>query len=251
MKALWIALILMLGGVAAAAPKPWIGIALAPGTSGVLVKSVIDGTPGQRAGLHTDDEVLSIDGDAVKTPRDLIDRIATKAVGTKVTVEIKRGDKPLKITLELEARPEELALLKKQLLDKPAPPFAFADAIGPSPAALDKLKGHVVLIEFWATWCGFCKTTRPALSGWQAKYKELRVLGISSDELDDIKKLAADEKVGYTLARDPGDRIAGTYLVPALPTFVVIDKAGVVRYVGVGGGDGFDGVQPAIEKLLK
>lgn len=253
MRALAIA-ILLLGSVAAAdVARPWIGILLAPGADGVKISSVLDGTPGQRAGLHADDEVLTIDGTAVKAPRELIDTVGRKGIGTKIAVEVVRAGKHLTFTLALEARPDALALVRKQLIDKPAPAFALADAIGATPASLDKLTGKVVVIEFWATWCGFCRDSRPSLARWQKAYGDrgVRVLGISADAIDDIKKVATDEKLPFTLARDPDDTLAKSYFVPGLPTFVVIDQAGVVRYVGVGAGDGIAGVEPAVKALLK
>src|SRR5689334_2859962 len=116
---------------ATAAAAPWIGIALEKGPTGVRVKSVLADTPGERAGIHEGDEVLSIDGAAVHTSRELIDLVAQKGVGTKIAVAIQRGDKKLDIQLALEARPDQIALLEKQLMNKPAPDFAL-DALGGS-----------------------------------------------------------------------------------------------------------------------
>ncbi len=253
MRLVALALVLLTSLAHADGNRPWIGILLAPGAAGVKISNVLDGTPGQKAGLHADDEVLAIDGAAVKTPKDLIDVVTHKGVGTKIAVDIVRDGKRTTFSMTLEARPEAVALLKKQLLDKPAPDFALAEAIGSTPPKLKDLAGHVVVIEFWATWCGFCRDSRPQLSAWQKAYGDrgVRVLGISADDLDDLKKVAADEKLPFTIARDPDDKLARAYLVPGLPTFVVIDKAGVVRYVGVGGGDGIAGVEPAVKALLK
>ena len=252
MRSILVAILLIAASAGADVARPWIGILLAPGAEGVKISSVLDGTPGQRAGLIANDEVLAIDGTAIKAPRELIDTVAHKGVGTKIAVEVVRAGKHLTFTMALEPRPEALALVRKQLLDKPAPAFALAEAVGSTPASLDKLTGHVVVLEFWATWCGFCRDSRPSLSKWQKTYGDrgVRVLGISSDALDDLKHVATGEKLPFTIARDPDDATAKTYFVPGLPTFVVIDKAGVVRYVGVGAGDGIAGVEPAVKALL-
>jgi peroxiredoxin len=253
MRSLVLAVLLATAVARADAPRPWIGVLLAPGTTGVKITSVLEGTPGQRAGLHVDDEVLAIDGTAVKVPRELIEVVAHKGIGTKIAVDVVRDGKRMAISLALAVRPEAVDLVKKQLVDRRAPDFALADAVGTTPASLGKLAGHVVVLEFWATWCGYCRDSRPKVSTWQTTYGErgVRVLGISGDDLDDLRKVAADEKLAFTIARDPDDAVARRYFVPALPTFVVIDKAGIVRYVGVGEGDGIAGVEPAIQALLK
>src|SRR5688572_3521702 len=90
------------GGIETA--RPWIGIVIGKGTRGVLVKEVVDKTPAQKAGLKAGDEVLSIDGTAVKEQAQLIDTVAQKGVGQKVALKIVRDKKELTITLALEAR---------------------------------------------------------------------------------------------------------------------------------------------------
>ena len=230
--------------------RPWIGIALEKGAAGgVRVKQVIDDTPGARAGLRAGDEVTAIDKDAVGTPQQLIETVAKKGIGAKVSVALLRDGKAMTFSLTLEAKPEAMAIVKKKLLNKPAPPFAL-DGFGPFAARTKELAGHVVVVEFWATWCGFCQQTRPAVATWQKNYKDLRVVAIAPDDLDDLKKVATEEQLPFTVAHDTDQRAQVDYFVPGLPTFVVIDKAGIVRYVGVGAGDGFDGVEPAFKKLL-
>jgi peroxiredoxin len=244
---------LLLGGSAGAqsAATPWIGIAVGAGTVGVAVTEVLDGTPAQRAGLHAGDEVVAIDGVTVAKAADLIARVQEKGVGAKVSLAVRRGGQTQTVSLALEARPDEVALLREHLVGKPAPTFTLSDAKGSYPAALGKLGGHVVLVEFWATWCGPCTASLPRLNGWQEKYgpRGLRIVGVSEEPLERIARHASEHKVGYTVAHDPGE-VSAAYQIPAIPTLVVVDRKGVVRYADVGAGDKLDAAERMIAQLL-
>ena len=82
---------------------------------------------------------------------------------------------------------------------KPAPAFTMKDLDGReiSPASL---RGKVVIVNFWATWCGPCRAEVPDLVALQEKYKDtLQVIGISEDEagVDVVKRFAAEHRINY------------------------------------------------------
>jgi peroxiredoxin len=234
------------------AVRPWIGVALAPGTRGVRIRQAIDRTPGARAGLLPDDEILAIDGAPVHEPREVIAAVTAKGVGTRVTLRIARGATEQDVQLALEPRPDAVEILHRKLVDKPAPTFTLTDAIGPHPASLPDLAGHVVVLEFGATWCRFCMSTIDRLDAWQTQYRDagLRVVWISSEPFETIRRLDPNDKLVFTRARDPDDKLAQTYFVPALPTLVVIDRDGTVRAAEMGAGETVDQIEDVFKKLL-
>jgi cytochrome c biogenesis protein CcmG/thiol:disulfide interchange protein DsbE len=136
---------------------------------------------------------------------------------------------------------------------KHAPDFALKDANGKLVHLAD-YKGKVVLLDFWATWCGPCKVEIPWFMDFQRKYKDrgFEVLGVSMD--DDgwkaINPYVAMEKINYRVVL--GDDTTGDLYggLEALPTTFVIDRDGRIASVHVGLVNKKD-FQDAIEKLLQ
>ena len=116
-----------------------------------------------------------------------------------------------------------------------APPFSAAHIAGPDSAELADLRGRVVVLDFWATWCGPCAMVRPLLDSLHQQYHApgLTVLGISNEPRPVIQSHLSSHPVGYTVARDPGPTSA-SYGVSAIPTLVIIDRHGKVRRVYAG-----------------
>jgi cytochrome c biogenesis protein CcmG/thiol:disulfide interchange protein DsbE len=240
--------------VAGVTPTPrhvesWIGAGF-DGTTTTIVR-VIHGAPAERAGLTIGDQVVSLDGRPVATATEIIERIRSSPPGTSIAVVVLRAGNRLTITLTPETRPDMDEMIHEALVGKPAPSFAAELVRGSYSAKLADLGGHVVIVDFWATWCRPCALTMPRLDALQAKYgaRGLRIVGLSSEDTDDIKQFLVDHKVGYTIARDIDARTAQDYLLQALPMLVIIDKAGIVREVRIGADD-IDGLEAAIVRLL-
>jgi len=120
---------------------------------------------------------------------------------------------------------------------KPAPVFRVRDLDGReiSPASL---RGKVVIVNFWATWCGPCRAEIPDLVALQEKYKDtLQVIGISEDEAgaDVVRRFAAEHHVNYPVAMTTPE-IEKLYPgVSALPTSFILDRESrvVQKHVGM------------------
>jgi len=120
---------------------------------------------------------------------------------------------------------------------RPAPAFTLRTLDGHevSPASL---RGKVVIVNFWATWCGPCRAEIPDLVALQEKYKDtLQVIGISEDEapVDVVKRFAADHKVNYPVAMATPEIEKLFPGISALPTSYILDRDSriVQKHVGM------------------
>jgi peroxiredoxin len=117
-----------------------------------------------------------------------------------------------------------------------APDFVIKDLKG-SYTSLAGLRGSVVLIHFWATWCTPCKDELTRLDALQRKYsgKGLRVLALSLDTSEEgIRDFLKKHPVSLTVIQDRGSRVAKLYRVMPIPVSFLIDRRGTVvkKYAG-------------------
>jgi cytochrome c biogenesis protein CcmG, thiol:disulfide interchange protein DsbE len=103
--------------------------------------------------------------------------------------------------------------------------------------ALSDLKGHPVILDFWASWCGPCAIEAPVLDRLARRYesKGLVVLGMNASDTPQIIKLYAAKKgLSYPMLVDATNRVFDQYGVQSLPSLVVIDKEGKVMSYLIG-----------------
>jgi cytochrome c biogenesis protein CcmG/thiol:disulfide interchange protein DsbE len=142
--------------------------------------------------------------------------------------------------------------LKDVTSRKKAPDFELKDVNG-KVVRLSDYKGKVVLLDFWATWCGPCALEIPWFTEFQRKYKDrgFTVLGISMDDggWKDVKPFVAEKKINYQIVM--GDDLTSDLYgnVEALPTTLVIDREGRIASVHVGLTDRKE-FDDAIQQLL-
>ena len=102
------------------------------------------------------------------------------------------------------------------------------------PPAIAALKGRVVYVDFWASWCVPCRLSMPALDALHKKHSGagLTVIGVNKDtSAEDAQRFLKRVPVGFALARDEQDAVAKAFDVKAMPSGYLIDRKGVVRKV--------------------
>jgi peroxiredoxin len=115
----------------------------------------------------------------------------------------------------------------------PAPAFTLTDLTGNS-EALSQYKGQVVMVNFWATWCGPCQQEMPLLDQMYKKYKPagFTLIGVNVDkDAPPVKDLLARKPVSFPVLLDPTNAVSKAYHLDEMPSSVIIDRKGVIRYV--------------------
>ena len=112
---------------------------------------------------------------------------------------------------------------------EPAPDFSLPLATGTGEINLKDLKGQVVYLDFWATWCPPCRKSFPWMNELNERYKKagLTIIAVGVDKkLDLIKKFIGETNPGFAVAHDPTGTIAKTYKLRAMPSSYLIDREG-------------------------
>src|SRR3954462_102637 len=135
-----------------------------------------------------------------------------------------------------------------------APDFTLKSMSGPN-LRLAEQRGRVVMVNFWATWCGPCRQEMPQLDRLYQKYKSsgFVLLGVNVDE--DVRKatdVAAKLGVTFPVLLDTDKAVSKLYDLSTMPSTVLIDRDGKVRYLHRGYLAGYeDNYDKQIRELLK
>lgn len=168
--------------------------------------------------------------------------------------------------IEFDIDPFEIAKSLSADAGTPAPEISVQTWIDRKPVKLSDLRGQVVLLDFWATWCGPCRVTLPRLRALHEKYgdKGLTIIGLTNyygraegreatpaEELDFLRRFKRKNALGYGFAVAEDESNDVKYSVTSVPTAFLIDRRGVVRFITVGSSDEeAAALREMIEKLL-
>lgn len=135
-----------------------------------------------------------------------------------------------------------------------APDFSFTTRENQS-VSNTSLRGKVVLLDFWGTWCPPCRESVPILRNLNKKYagKPFQLIGVSSDDDEDLwKTFIAEQHMDWSEYIDLPGNVLQAFQVESFPTYIVLDKDGVIRFrqSGLDQSTGSD-LEEAINKALK
>jgi peroxiredoxin len=208
----------------------------AGGDIGVTVEHVVRGSPADKGGVKSGDRIVAVDGAKTTAPTQVTRAVGQHKVGDTIPVELERRGAATTVNVVLAPRPSGDEILRMDLVGAPAPTWTNVTAVGSAPSSIAQLKGRVVIVDFWATWCGPCRLLAPRLSALKDKFgaQGLSVVGITMDDAEKAALFAEQNQMRYSIVVDKDGDTSRAYGVSALPTMLIVDKKGVVRDVFIG-----------------
>jgi peroxiredoxin len=142
-----------------------------------------------------------------------------------------------------------------QTLSGPAPGFTLTSRDG-AQVSLASLKGNVVMVNFWATWCVPCRQEMPHLQALYERYHdlgfELLAVNVEKDKAAEVSKWLDETPVTFPVLFDPNNQVTKLYKVQTMPSTVLVARDGTMRFIHHGYKPGYeDEYQTQVRALLR
>jgi len=140
------------------------------------------------------------------------------------------------------------------LVHAPLPDFSLPRGVAPGTVTLSKLRGKVVLVLFWASWCGVCKTLLPLLARLHRRYgsRGLAVVAVSRDaKLPPLLRAVQKHRPPFTVVHDGQNQVGKKNRVKVIPSLLMLDRRGVVRGYVQGAGYTYAQIERVVRRMLR
>ena len=138
-------------------------------------------------------------------------------------------------------------------IGQPAPDFSLQDLTNHTVTLSALRSANVVLLDFWATWCGPCKMAMPSLQTLQDEFRErgLEILSVNQGEpAEQVRNFINRKKYTFHVVLDQDQTVGNNYGVRGIPTLVVVDRQGLVQWLHVGYSEDTSDLHQVLQRLI-
>jgi peroxiredoxin len=218
----------------------WLGVELQAhhdGQAGIDVVDVVRRSPAAAAGIAAGDSIVQLDGATISDPMTFIKRIRKTQPGTKLSIGFLRKGELRLASVDVEAAPSPDDLIERRFVGQSAPPLDGLTMVeGDTAANWSALRGQLVVLEFWAPWCGVCRVMHQRLNEWHTQWSRygVRVIGIAALAPEEARRFAQRFGMGYSVAADTDEAVFRSYDVFAVPSVFLVDRRGTIAFATMG-----------------
>ena len=237
-----------------AAPGSWMGAAVEQTPHGLKVTRVSYRGPSERAGLQPGDVITALDGRSVVDPRVARSSVVGWQRGSAHRVTFLRGGQTRSVSVQGEKRPKGPGYLRLFLVHAPLPDFTLPRVTAPGQVTLSKLRGRVVMVFFWASWCAVCKSALPLLAKLHQRFgaSGLTVVAIGRDSrIAPLRQAAQQVGLPFAVVHDGRNVVGKRNRVKVVPSLLFLDRLGVVRSYVQGAAYTFAQLQRVVRRMLR
>ncbi len=135
-----------------------------------------------------------------------------------------------------------------------APDFSLPDLTSQAVTLSSFRRQKVLLLDFWATWCGPCKMAMPGLQTLQQEFKDrgFEIISVNQGEAaDQVRSFIGRKKYSFHVVLDKDQAVGNKYGVRAIPTLVVVDKHGLIQWLHVGYSEDTAELRQLVQRLIQ
>ncbi len=207
----------------------FLGVRLDTAAGAVRVVAVLPGSPAERAGLHSGDQIIEVNHRPVARPAEVISSVSASRAGSTIPIVVSRSGSRQVVNATLGSAPAPGEIMQSYV-GRPAPQIHLPRVDESGQLDLAGLRGRVVLVYFWSVWCGACRMATPALERWHRTLEQrgLTIVGIAGDPLPEVRRAAQEASLPFPLVHDADSKVSTSYWIDAVPSFFLIDRQGQV-----------------------
>ena len=199
----------------------WLGVALETVDENVTVSRVLPGSPALQAGIAEGDVITRLNDIEITTTQVLIAQVGIIPAGSRIQLQI-AGPNPriINVLLGVRVDPSEIV---RGFVGTTFPEMTLHNARTSEPFSLPPAPGKITVIDFWATWCGFCVQSIPEVTALQNRFPdELSVIAIAPESIETLQQF--DAQFSYLSLADPEELASSELWILSIPAWMLLDE---------------------------